>query len=91
MTTKPAAAPPLAVRRQEWVNQNPLRAWRLEQEPQITLHDTAARIGVGMSMLQMYERGVHKPGPKAADGLAELLGADWSDRWDRWLASQPKT
>lgn len=73
-----------------WVNRNPLRAWRFAQQPKrLSILEAASRLGVGMSMIQMYERGVHKPGPKTADQIAAALGADWSDRWDAWLASRP--
>jgi transcriptional regulator with XRE-family HTH domain len=76
---------------QAWIDRNPLRAWRLAQQPKrLGILDTASRLGVGMSMIQMYERGVHKPGPKTAERLASLLGPDWSDRWDAWLASRPE-
>ena len=70
-----------------WIDQNPLRAWRREQKA--TILETAGRLGVGMSMVQMYERGVHKPGADRAAAFEKLLGSDWSERWDRWLASRP--
>lgn len=73
----------------EWVDRNPLRTWRHAQDPKLSILESAERLGVGMSMVQMYERGVHKPGAKSADRFAEYLGADWSDRWDAWLAARP--
>lgn len=75
--------------RQAWVDENPLRAWRHAQPKRVSILEAAERIGVGMSMVQMYERGVHKPGQKSADRLAKLLGDDWSKRWDVWLANRP--
>lgn len=73
-----------------WVNSNPLRVWRFAHEPRrLSILEAAELVGVGMSMIQMYERGVHKPGPSKTDRLASLLGTDWSDRWDAWLAARP--
>lgn len=72
----------------EWVDRNPLRAFRLAQDPKMGLLECASRIGVGMSMMQGYERGANKPG-KVADAVAALLGPDWSQRWDAWLADRP--
>lgn len=75
--------------RKDWIDRNPLRAWRLKHDPKITILETAERVGVGMSMIQMYERGVHKPGPSKDDVLTRLLGRGWSKQWDEWLASKP--
>lgn len=75
--------------RKDWIDQNPIRAWRLAHTPPLTILEAASRIGVGMSMVQMYERGVHKPGPDRDAALTELLGRDWSKRWDKWAAAQP--
>lgn len=75
--------------RKDWVDQNPIRAWRLSHTPKLSILEAAERIGVGMSMVQMYERGVHKPGPDRNDALTELLGKDWSKRWDKWIATKP--
>jgi transcriptional regulator with XRE-family HTH domain len=73
-----------------WVNDNPLRAWRHAQQPRrLSILEAAELVGVGMSMIQMYERGVHKPGPSKTERLASLLGPDWSERWDAWLAARP--
>ena len=73
----------------EWVDTNPLRVWRLSHDPKVSLLEAAQRLGVGMSMMQMYERGAHKPGRKVAGPIAELLGADWSEKWDAWYAQRP--
>lgn len=73
----------------EWVARNPLRAWRLAQTPKVTILEAASLLGVGMSMVQMYERGAHKPGPDRAAAFAKVLGSDWSSRWDDWLAAKP--
>lgn len=75
--------------RAAWVDQNPIRAWRLAHTPKLTILDAADRIGVGMSMIQMYEKGVHKPGPDRNDTLVELLGKDWSKKWDKWVEAKP--
>jgi transcriptional regulator with XRE-family HTH domain len=98
MPSKTAAPQPPGVRltvadrqaHQKWIETNPLRAWRLSQDPKVTILEAAELLGVGMSMVQMYERGVHKPGSKATDGFATYLGADWSERWDAWLAERPR-
>lgn len=73
-----------------WVDRNPIRAWRFAQDPRLTILEAAELLGVGMSMIQMYERGVHKPGARSAEACATYLGEDWSARWDRWLKSRPK-
>lgn len=72
-----------------WVERNPLRTWRKTQTPKVTILEAASLLGVGMSMVQMYERGAHKPGPDRADAFAKVLGSDWSSRWDEWSASKP--
>lgn len=75
--------------RKEWVQRNPIRAWRYSHTPRLSLLDAADRIGVGMSMIQMYERGVHRPTGARADNLAALIGDDWAQQWDQWLAAKP--
>lgn len=75
--------------RKNWIDANPLRAWRHAHTPKLTILEAAGRIGVGSSMVQMYERGVHKPGPDRGPAIAALLGTDWSTRWDDWLAAEP--
>jgi hypothetical protein len=74
----------------EWVDRNPLRAWRLAQTPKVGILECAGLVGVGMSMMQMYERGAHKPGPSKHAAVARLLGPDWPEQWDAWLAAKPK-
>ena len=74
----------------EWKARNPLRAWRFIQSPRATIHDTAAALNVGASMIQMWENGVHKPAPVRHPDFAALLGVDWSHRWDNWRSSRPK-
>ena len=76
--------------RKEWVDRNPLRAWRHSQDPRMSILETAELVGVGMSMIQMYEKGVHKPGKSKDEALTRLLGKDWSKRWDAWLESRPR-
>lgn len=71
----------------EWVERNPLRAWRKSQK--LSILDAAGHVGVGMSMMQMYEKGAHRPGPGKHATMANLLGSDWSTRWDAWLNSRP--
>ena len=75
----------------QWVDENPLRKWRLSQEPKkLSILEAAGRIGVGMSMVQMYEKGLHKPAkPEVVARMASNLGTDWSADWDAWLARRP--
>jgi transcriptional regulator with XRE-family HTH domain len=75
--------------RAAWTERNPLRAWRLRHKPKLTILEAAGELGVGMSMVQMYEKGVHKPGPSKDEVLTRLLGSDWSEKWDAWLAKRP--
>lgn len=76
---------------QQWIERNPLRLWRNAQQPKrLSILEAAELLGVGMSMIQMYERGVHKPGAKSEAAFATYLGSDWSKRWDKWLAERPK-
>lgn len=76
--------------REAWIADNPLRSWRLSQTPKVTLSGAAELLGVGMSMIQMYERGLHKPSRDDRGAILEqLLGADWSQRWDDWKAARP--
>lgn len=74
----------------EWVDQNPLRRWRFSHQPrQLPILEAAQRFGVGMSMIQMWERGVHRPGPTKMKVLAHHLGDSVDVVWDEWLASKP--
>lgn len=85
--------PPVAVDRrtptEAWIDRGPLRTWRHSQDPPMSLMDTASRLGVGMSMMQAYEKGVHKPRLSAHPKFEALLGEGWLDRWDAWLADRP--
>jgi DNA-binding transcriptional regulator YiaG len=86
---KPAAlSTSFRERHTAWVEANPLRDWRLRQTPKVTILEAASMLGVGMSMVQMYERGVHKP-TEDRTNIAAVLGTDWSKTWDRWLAAKP--
>lgn len=72
-----------------WVEQNPIRVWRHSRDPHVPLHEAASRLGVGMSMIQMYERGVHRPGPSRKAQFAAVLGESWASDWDTWLKNKP--
>jgi hypothetical protein len=80
---------PTKTAEERWIDTGPIRAWRHSRTPPIPLLTAAGRLGVGMSMMQMYERGIHKPRASKHATFAEVLGEDWSERWDEWLARRP--
>ena len=71
-----------------WVDENPLRAWRRETKRPIL--QTAAQIKASMTSIQLWERGVHKPGEDHMAAIATLIGDEGIDaRWDEWKSRQP--
>lgn len=72
-----------------WVEQNPLRRWRKARGE--TLMGTAARLGVSMLTVQLWENGGMQPSEENLAKLAALLqNPKLSQAWDSWLSQRPK-
>lgn len=78
-----------ASRRQfkDWVNENPLRVWR--QHGEVSIMETASRLGVSMTLIQLWERGVHVPSEMNMTKLISLLGPGTVERWSEWYNRRP--
>lgn len=70
-----------------WVAENPLRKWRTENRSSMQL--AAANIGVSISMIQWWERGVHTPQGENMATIVEMVGPGTQEAWINWLNSKP--
>jgi len=72
-----------------WIEENPLRQFRNKNG--LTLMDAAGLLGVGMSTVQVWEKGASTPKDDKLERLAELLGEPKIEKtWETWLQSRPK-
>lgn len=77
-----------------WVEENPLRVWRLEQDPRLPVPDAAFLLKVSLNMVTHWEKGIHKPRAARMEPgapLAQYLGDDIAARWDAWWEARPGT
>lgn len=73
----------------DWIEDNPLRTFRKERE--ITVMEAATRLHISLSMIQMWERGVHFPSPEnMAKIVAFTEDPEIEQRWVTWKNSQPE-
>lgn len=68
----------------EWIEQNPLRQWRKENELSITI--AASVLGVNKNTIVSWEHGAATP--SQWDKLKEVLGEDIQQRWEEWRNSR---
>ena len=73
-----------------WVNECPLRVWRLNED--VPILQTASALNKSMTIIQLWERGVHIPTPENMAGIARLTGVDvdkLTAAWLRWHDRKP--
>jgi len=72
-----------------WLEQNPLRKFRKKNK--LGLMEIAGLLGVGVSTVQTWEKGVTVPKSEKFKMLANLLNApDIEETWFKWLENKPK-
>lgn len=70
-----------------WVNECPLRVWRIDNE--VPIMQAASNLGVSMTLIQLWERGVHVPSGDNMRKLVDLLGPTTGKRWAQWMNNRP--
>lgn len=71
-----------------WINENPLRKWRLEQG--LSIMAVASMLGAGMSTVQTWESGAHWPKADSFDKIGGLIGDDnIEENWKTWTENRP--
>lgn len=73
--------------RREWIERNPLRQWRHENDT--TLIQAAAIFGCSVSTVQSWETGETIPSERHTPALIRVLGEDLPHRWNRWIDDEP--
>lgn len=72
----------------EWVEANPLRRFRKENG--ITMMQAASMMGVGMSSVQLWEKGAQRPGEESLKKIGTLVrDPKISETWQQWYAARP--
>lgn len=72
----------------EWVDRNPLRAWRRKNG--VAIMDAASQMGVSMTIIQLWEKGVHVPSADNFDRLEALVGSTVARDWSKWFNAKPQ-
>lgn len=76
-----------------WVNENPLRRWRTDQKPKVSMMDAAAKVGVSMMSVQLWENGGMTPAPENMHRIAEIIGTSvdrLTEAWQGWRDGRPQ-
>jgi transcriptional regulator with XRE-family HTH domain len=72
----------------EWIEQNPLRKWRLAAG--LTLAETAVTLGVGQTAISTWENGAYLPKWPNLDKMAQITGIEnIAGEWEKWYKSRP--
>ena len=72
----------------QWVAQNPLRAWRKANG--VSIMEAAARLGASMTSVQLWEKGVNVPNDGNFAKIAVLVrAAGVKRRWADWYNRKP--
>lgn len=72
----------------KWVEDNPLRQFRKQQNLSINL--LASMLGVGFNSIQRWEGGEVIPKPENMDKLNKLIGDDFEANWNEWMKNKPE-
>ncbi len=75
-----------------WVDRNPLRAWRLSQQPRQTLMSVATACGASFTTIMLWENGSTTPGPERMEAIAAVMGKpvlELAKEWLEWRKSRP--
>lgn len=71
-----------------WLDDNPLRRWRLKQSPAITQTEAAQTIGCHTSTIRLWETGIGEPQIQYMRRIGELVGIKSVDKlateWAQW-------
>ena len=76
------------LQRDEWIEQNPLRKWRLKHGHSIMT--AAAILGCSTSSIQKWEAGASSPTSVSFDAMEQAIGRDVRSAWKRWTNQQPR-
>ena len=71
-----------------WIEHNPLRVWR--KENRVAIMDAASRLGVSMTIIQLWEKGVHIPSDENLTRLEALVGDRTVQDWSDWYNAKPQ-
>jgi len=75
---------------EDWMKSGPLRSWRASNG--IGVMQTASRLEVSTTTLQLWENGVNPPSMVNMKKLADLLGVSLgtlAPAWHDWLGRKP--
>lgn len=87
-----ATAPPGIDRKtwNQWIDQCPIRRYRQDQDPPMSVMMAATFFGVSMTLIQLWERGVHVPSEQNMRKLVDVLGPDTPKQWADWYNRRPQ-
>jgi transcriptional regulator with XRE-family HTH domain len=74
------------MRNWEWIERNPLRAWRKPRR--IYLREVAEAAGVSIISVQKWENGTVRPDIPNMMRLAEYMKMDFQELAEAWIAWQ---
>lgn len=76
-----------------WLNDNPLRVWRLKNKPKVTLLVVSIEIDCSIQSVINWENGSTLPRLASMRALARLMGTTQphlDTAWAAWNAARPK-
>lgn len=82
--------PSVRSRIEPWVEKNPLRKWRRDNN--MSQQDTALQLGVSWLSISFWEKGGTRPNDENMKSLSLLLGIlvrDLKEEWDQWYEQRP--
>ncbi len=74
----------------EWLKGCPLRKWMSINH--VSILDAASRMGVSISIIQLWSKGVHFPSDDSLDKIAALMEVKPQSvkrAWRAWFAKRP--
>lgn len=78
---------PIKVDQETWHEKNPLRKWRHKNK--MSIMATASQLRVSMTIVQLWENGVHVPSPENMDKIKVLVGPTVERNWKTWIKARP--